>query len=153
MAGTVTREQLAEEVVGFMAARYRRVALFAVRQDLATGWSGSGPGLDLDQLLSLAIPLKEPSIFSPVQASQSVFVGLPVPGPRSQAFYERLGANAPPNLLLVPVVLRDRLVAILYADNLNEALGAIDMAIWKRLAQMIAMSLEILILKNKMRKM
>jgi len=153
IAAAVTREQLAEEVVGFMAARYRRVALFAVRQDLATGWSGSGPGLDLDQLLSLAIPLKEPSIFSPVQASQSVFVGLPVPGPRSQAFYERLGANAPPNLLLVPVVLRDRLVAILYADNLNEALGAIDMAIWKRLAQMIAMSLEILILKNKMRKM
>src|SRR6185295_8955967 len=148
-----TREELADEIVGFMAARYRRVAIFSVRQDLATGWMGAGPGLDLDRLLDLAIPLDEPSIFSPVQASQSVFVGLPIPGPRSQAFYAHLGTSAPPNLLLVPVTLRDRLVAILYADNLNDALGAIDMAIWKRLAQMIAMSLEILILKNKMRKM
>jgi hypothetical protein len=153
IAASTTREELAEEIVGFMAARYRRVAMFAVRQDVAYGWAGAGPGLDLDRLLSLVIQLKEPSIFSPVQASQSIFVGLPIPGPRSQAFYAHLGATAPPNLLLVPVVLRDRLVAILYADNLNEALGGIDMAIWKRLAQMVAMSLEILILKNRVRKM
>ena len=76
-----------------------------------------------------------------------------MPGPSGDDFYEELGSSAPPNLLLVPVILRDRLVAILYADNLDGALGAIDMAIWNRLAQMIAMSIEILILKNKMRKM
>jgi len=153
IAASGTREQLADEVVGFMAARYRRVAMFAVRQDVAQGWTGAGPGLDLDRLLSLTIPLNKPSIFTPVLASRSVFVGLPVPGPSGDDFYEELGSSAPPNLLLVPVILRDRLVAILYADNLDGALGAIDMAIWNRLAQMIAMSIEILILKNKMRKM
>ena len=62
------------------------------------------------------------------------------------------GDTVPPAILMVPIVLRDRLVAVLYADNGTGPLGPVDPAAWKRLSQMAAMSLEILILRNKMRR-
>jgi hypothetical protein len=52
---------------------------------------------------------------------------------------------------MVPVAVRERLVAILYADNDADPLVWVDVAVWKRIAEMMALAFEIMILKNRMR--
>jgi len=170
-------DELARELVAFMARRFKRVAAFAVRQEKIAGWI-AGPGVDAEPLARIKIPMGGSSLFSPVQASQDVYIGAIPRDPGSLAdhlgleygppaspadglrmahhdvagdFYTAFGGPTPPAILLIPVVLRDRLVAVLYADNQSETLGPVDLALWKRLAHVASLALEILILKGKMR--
>ena len=147
-----SRDDVAREAVLFLAGSFRRAAAFSVRQDVATGWIGAGEGWDPGPLRSVAVPLEGPSIFSPVLGTQTFYVG-PLPG---NAGFEDvrtlLGDVVPPDVLMLPVMIRERLVTILYADNASDALGPIDDAVWKRLARMMEVAFEIIILKNKMKQ-
>ena len=147
-----SRDDVAREAVLFLAGSFRRAAAFSVRQDVATGWIGAGEGWDPGPLRSVAVPLSGPSIFSPVLGTQTVYAG-PLPGASGFADVRNLlGDIVPPDALMLPVMIRERLVTILYADNASDALGPIDEAVWKRLARMMEVAFEIIILKNKMKQ-
>ena len=149
IAAATSRNDLGRELVRFTASRFRRTAAFAVRQDQILGWVGQGPGIDPKRLGQIAISIGSPSIFTPVTGSTSVYIG-PLPaGPESRTYYTLFGSPIPPGILLVPITVRDRLAAILYADNQADPLGPIELPVWKRVAHLAAMSLEIMILRNR----
>jgi hypothetical protein len=54
---------------------------------------------------------------------------------------------------VIPVALRERLVLVFYADNAQTPLEALDLGLWKRLARICTISLEIFVLKNRMRRL
>jgi hypothetical protein len=151
IAAAGTRDEAVREILSYMAGHFRRVAIFSVRQDQATGWFGAGPGFFPERVAKAAIPLGRSSIFSKLASDPSAFVAEIVPSPDNAEIYAFLEGTIPSAALVVPVTLRDRLVSILYADNENEPLAMVDMAVWKRIAEMMAISFEIMILKAKMR--
>lgn len=143
-----SRDDLAREVVEYVAQHFKRAAVFAVRHQRAAGWIGKGPGFFPERVEQTSIPLDEPSLFRGVHAP---YIG-PVPDTEENwELFAFLGGTVPPAVVIVPVMVRDRLVSVLYADNDSDPLVWVDLAIWKRVAEMMAIALEILILRNKAR--
>jgi hypothetical protein len=135
----------------YMAGRFRPAAAFTVRQDRVRGWVGAGAGFDQERLEKWSVPLVQ-SPFSALRTSMSLHIG---PHPRAGSGEDVTalpGGGFPPAVLLIPIVLRERLVTILYADNEREPLGPIDPTLWKRVGRIVEVALEIMILKNKMKQ-
>ena len=151
IAEASSRDQIAREIVAYVAKHFRRVGIFTVRQDQAAGWMGAGPGFFPERLAKTIVPLGTASLFSKLANDPNVYIGAVEDTPEVRELYGFLGGSTPAAVLMVPVVVRERLVAILYADNDTEPLVWVDVAVWKRIAEMMSLAFEIMILKNRMR--
>ncbi len=110
-----------DEVV-LAAVRYARdffefAAMFAVARDAVAGHDALGPEEARDRARAVAIWSSDPGIFKTVIETRSPFLGPVAPGAAgTDAVLHALGRD-PRTVLLYPVLLRDRPVCILYADN------------------------------------
>jgi hypothetical protein len=99
----------------------RRCGLLVVRGDQATGWQSRG--LDQDTFKEVKVDaahgLAERAIRTrgPVAGACGEFDG---------EFVHRFGAPADGNVILLPLVVRDRVAALLYADGGAEGSGGLD---------------------------
>jgi hypothetical protein len=74
----------------------------------------------------------------------------PVPDlPANRQFYGDLGTEVPERVLLIPIQIKGRLIALLYGDNGTGRREEPDILLFRRLAQKASLALEILILRNK----
>jgi hypothetical protein len=113
---TVTdREQIPPIAVGFLGRLVPRVVLFAVRRTECTGWGASGPRREA--VPGIAFTLDSPSVFARVAARGEPYLGELPQGPIEQRFVAALGAGAwPAHVLLVPIAVKGRPVALLYGE-------------------------------------
>jgi hypothetical protein len=58
--------------------------------------------------------------------------------------------DIPPEVVLLPVRIKDRVVAILYGDNGSRPVGTVDVELLRRFTLQAALALEILILRGKL---
>jgi hypothetical protein len=114
-----TRDAIFRAALDNLAERFPKRAVFAVRPDGVTGWAGSGDGVSPDALKALDIPWSAPSIFLNVKMSRSFYLGPLPPLPRHKELAEALG-GWPPECIVQPVVIRDRVVAFLWAECASE---------------------------------
>ncbi|MBE0596157.1 MAG: general secretion pathway protein GspE, partial [Desulfuromonadales bacterium] len=125
-----------------------RSALFLIRQQNASGWRGSAGGRPMADFAQLRIPLSEPSVFKTVTETRSWHLG-PLPRtPFNSQFLQELGGEVPATVLLMPLLMMGRVIAILYVDGPASALQDHLHALQKLTAKMV-MAFEVLILKNK----
>ncbi len=111
-----------DEVV-LAALRYARdflefAALFAVTRDAIAGHDALGHDDARERARAVAIYSVDPGMFKTVVETGSPYLG-PVSAdvPANASVLMGLGRGAPRTALVYPVVLRDRTVCILYADN------------------------------------
>ncbi len=144
-----TRDEVFEALVAFCAARFVRTALFVVMQEQVIGWGGRGEGIDPGRVRTTTVPFGVPSIFSYFRMGSDFYFG-PVPDlPANERFYRDLSVPAPDRALLVPILIKGRLIALLYGDNGAGRREEPDIAHFRRVAQKASLALEILILRNK----
>ena len=96
---------------------FRRVLFFIVREPWVLGWSGAGEGVDRPLVASLEVPLDQPSIFRTVTRDRSLFIGRLGPEEENQRFLKALGKRPQSSAVLLPVVVRSRVVNLVYGDN------------------------------------
>jgi hypothetical protein len=113
---TVTdRVQIPPIALGFLGRLLPRAVLFAVRRTECTGWGASGPRREA--VSAVAFTLDSPSVFARVAARGEPYLGELPQGPIEQRFVAALGAGAwPAHVLLVPVTVKGRCVALLYGE-------------------------------------
>ncbi len=109
------RDGVFDAALRAMRRRFARSAVFAVRPDGITGWSGAGERVDAQALRSLEIPWNEPSIFLNVRMSRAFYLGPLAPLPRHDALAAALG-GWPAECVVQPVLMREKTVAFLYAE-------------------------------------
>jgi hypothetical protein len=144
-----TREQVFDALLDFCAGRFGRSAIFLVAQDKAIGQGCRGEGFDPARIRATSVNLDVPSIFSYFRMGSEFYYG-PVPGlPANQQFYRGLGLPPPERILLLPMTIKDRLIALLYGDYPGARREEPDIALYRRLAQKATLALEVLILRNK----
>jgi hypothetical protein len=149
IAEAADRDGVARVALGWLSARYRRAALLSVQRDTAVGWTGTGPNFEPDRIRKVQVDLTVPSIFSTFRDGRSIYYG-PVPNvPANQDLYTYLGGKLPASALVVPITIKRRTVALLYADNADQPMPPPDLVSVRRLATKIALGLEVLILRNK----
>jgi hypothetical protein len=113
------RDRLAESTLETVCGKLPRAILLMSGQEAVQGWTARGSGLTRDRVASIRIPWGDPSIFAFVKLS-----GSPHRGPLSRVLVPPklaalLGNKAAAACAVVPVRIKDRLVAFLYADRLG----------------------------------
>jgi len=148
-----SREEIAEAVLDVLAERFRRGILLKVQGDRVCGWLGRGPGIDRKALAAFSAGFDQPSVF--LNLHQGVEFHL---GPLSEEMSVHLdladvwGGSMPGHVLVMPVRVRDRLVAFLYGDRPRPEPAAVDLAEMRRLVKACASAFELFLMRKKLRK-
>ena len=120
LAQVESRDEVAEILLNVARTRCRRAALFLVRRDLILGWDVAGEGVDPARMRVLRIPAGGLSMFGNTIDAKAPLVCNPTldaDKPEMRKFLAALGGNPPRSALVVPIVIRDRVVNLFYADN------------------------------------
>ena len=131
--------------------RARWAGLLTVQGGAAIGRVAlAEPGLDTAAVNTVLIPLDAMSPWRAVVASKQPHIGPIVSGdPGIDAMAIRLGGTMPPSALLMPVVLRDRVVAIVVAHRVHSDLRLTDVTELLPLSNAASEALGRLIVKSK----
>lgn len=108
------RERLMSVVLEYALRTFEFAASFAVMRGAAVGWDARGEG-EVGAIRQLAVPLDAASVFRTVALTRGSYVGPLPPDALSQHYLALLG-RAPRTILVWPVEVQSRLVAILYGD-------------------------------------
>ncbi|MDA8087023.1 MAG: hypothetical protein M0Z75_10030 [Nitrospiraceae bacterium] len=151
LAMPVDRESVASAIVAAAREKLSRAALFKVKDGILTGWQCALPGGAADiSKLGMAVAL--PGIFKDVVEKKLFYKGPVAPLPQNEILLNALGAGrsaGPLEAIACPLVIRGKVVAVLYADNGPGSSAGVDIDFFASLMAKASMSLEILILKNK----
>lgn len=114
-ASVTDREAIKDVTLRFGLQTFDYVAAFAVIQGAAVGWDAKGAQAAPENVQQVSLALDSPSVFRTVALSRSSFAGPPPQDALTQQLLERLGRK-PRVVVLFPVEVKQRLVAIFYAD-------------------------------------
>lgn len=139
-----------EEIAGILLQEvYRiaeRVAIFAVREGRITGWKARGLAVEG---FKVTVSESEMSVFSDVLKNKTYYRG-PILNIKGNEELIRLLSGTPQDSLLIPIGIRDKTVAILYADNGNSSVLNANVGYLSKLATMAGIAFEIMILRKKL---
>lgn len=153
LARTHDREEVARMALSFLAHSYRRAALFQAAKDKVSAWMGQGE-LDLPIFQKFSIGFDQPSLFLNLRNGSSLHMGPLPPMPAHRELARAWGGELPRDCVVLPVRIKDRLVAVLYADGGLKAakgpgIGGIELSHLQRLAASTGAALERCILHRK----
>jgi hypothetical protein len=132
-------------------SRARYAGLMTVQGGAAIGRLAlAEPGIDVAGIARVLIPLDAMSPFRQVVQNQQPHIGGLTSGdPSVDSMVLRLGGTLPPSALVMPVVLRDRVVALVVAHRVHSDLKLVDVTELLPLASAAADALGRLIVKHK----
>jgi hypothetical protein len=123
-----------------------RAALFVVKGGIATGWQGRGFG-DGDTVKDFVLDVSSGLV------SQALEERAAVTGPTAEMdrrFTERFGGPSTPEVTVLPLMLKDKVAALLYADAGNE--GKLDSPALELLVVSTSAWLEVISLRKQSQK-
>jgi hypothetical protein len=127
-----------------------RVALLGHRSRSLVGWNAGGRNLELPRFDRTTIPLYTPSIFAGFQQGTVIYTGIIPDQPANNDFLAALGNDERPGVVtVVPVILKGRTAAVIYADDGPGSSRQVDRDLLTDLAGKVAAALEILVLRRK----
>jgi hypothetical protein len=149
LADPADREDIAKSVATFVGKDVDHCAIFQIRGVVAQGWRLVANKKEDPDFSEFQITLDHPSILKTVTDTASYYIGpIPTTSNDNIRLVEALGGSSPNTALLVPVIVMGRVVTVLYVDDKSGDLAGKLLELQKLAAKM-AMSFEILILKNK----
>jgi hypothetical protein len=143
------RDDVAHAALSFLSRRFQRYLLFMVRGETVAAWMGGGESVDQRHLGDVEVSFDEPSLFLNLREGSPFYRG---PLPRLDA-HQRLvrvwGGRYPKECLLLPVRIKQRLVAVVYCDRGGEDLHEVDIAEMQRVAAAMGRGFEAFLVKRK----
>lgn len=124
-----------------------RAAVFAVRKDQAILWKSFN--MPKARAGETAVNLTRSSALAAVRERASFQYGPLANTPENKKLFANFGGDAPKVALVVPVEIRNRAVVVLYGDSEDESRPSPDFSRLGRLASLITMALEAVILRAK----
>ncbi|RKH53560.1 general secretion pathway protein GspE [Corallococcus sp. AB050B] len=149
LARSSDREDVARTVLRFAMGKWRRCLLLSVQGNLVTGWHGMGQGVSNEGVRRIGVPLRDQSTFRLVRDLRSHYVG---PVKRDAAmgmFYQLLGGGFPATAVILPLLVRGKVVHLLYVDNGAEQFTPPDVGELLILSQGVGRSYEAMMRRRK----
>lgn len=137
-------------LVNRAAAFTPRLAFFVVKNERATGWRARGleGTVGDDAVREISLPLSSDTLLSRAATSRSTWSGAPGTNAEDHQLVSKLGEEAPQRMVAIPLVARDKCVAVLYADSAALEPEAINLEALETLVRVTSMSVELLALKR-----
>jgi hypothetical protein len=146
------RDEMAGALFAFCAGRSSRSGLFAVGKNEVRGVAGRGRAFSGDVLRKLTVPAGSGSLFDTALQSRDFYFGVVPALPANRDLYTALGGRLPANVMLLPIVLKERTVALLYLDGDDGPLPRPNIPMMRRVAAKAGLAFEMLLLRNKLRE-
>ncbi|CAN5673755.1 hypothetical protein BH20ACI3_BH20ACI3_21610 [soil metagenome] len=123
-----------------------RVAFFAIKGERAIGWRGRGfQGTVGDSTIQqISVPVSADSIIGDVARSRTTWSGGPHSHSEDHLVLNRLGEEPPQRIVAIPLTVRNRTVAVLYADSAGLDSEAINLEALETLVKVSGMCVELL---------
>src|SRR5687768_4528399 len=123
-----------------------RVAFFAIKGDNAIGWRARGfeGSVGDSAVQQISIPLSGDNLLAEVAKSRTTWSGGAHSHAENHVLLNRLGQEAPQRVVGIPLNVRKRAVAVLYADSGSLDSEAINLEALETLVQMSGMSVDLL---------
>lgn len=148
LAASDDREAIAQTVLRFAVGKWRRVLLLSVQRGYVLGWRGLGAGVKEGAVRRIAVPLRPGNTFRLVRDTRAHFVGPLKRDAATQVFAQLLGGGFPTTAVMLPLLVRGKVVHVLYVDNGPNQLTSPDVGELLILSQSVARSYELLIQKR-----
>jgi len=146
LEGRQTQAEVLNALVNHSAAFAPRVAFFVVKNERATGWRARGleGTVGDDSVRELSLPLQSDTLLSEVVRARSTWAGEPGAHAEDHTIYNHFGGEPPQRIVAVPLIAREKAVAVLYADSAGQDAEAINLEALETLARVAGMSVELL---------
>ena len=136
-----------DEIIGLLLSESQKIssraAIFIVKGDGVTGWRSRGIKTE-----NVEMKISPDSIFAEVINRKNYYRGPLLKIPGNEPLIALLSGN-PQDCCMIPLQLRDRVIALLYVDNGNNAVMDAGLSYIHTLATMAAYGLEITIIRKK----
>ena len=134
-------------LVNRAAAFAPRVAFFVIKGDQGIGWRARGfQGTVGDNAIhQMSFPLAADTAVGEAARSRSSWSGSPGSHSENHMILNRLGDEPPTRIVAVPLVVRNRAVAVLYADSADLDTDAINLEALETLVRVSGMAVELLV--------
>jgi HEAT repeat protein len=147
---TQESDSIKDVALRFGRRTFDYVAAFAVVHGNAIGWDALGEGADKGHLQQLSVPLDVPSLFHTVALAHAAYAG-PVPKDDvTRDVLEKL-QRAPRMVFLHPVVVKGRLVALVYGDRVGKPVSQRRLAEFRLFCQELSSAFSELLLLRRQR--
>lgn len=144
----IERQQKHADILGALltaAAQFaERAALFVIRNEQAIGWrecEASDP-TNLEMIGGVSLPLSADTLLGSAARSRQSWTGAPGTNSDNSLLIDQLGGN-PQTVAAVPLVVRNKVVAILYADSVSSEPNALNFDALELLARVAAMAVNL----------
>lgn len=123
-----------------------RIAFFVIKGDQSIGWRARGfQGTIGDEAIrQISFSASADTVIGEAATSLKTWSGGPQSHSEDHLLLNRLGDEPPQRIVSIPLVVRDRAVAVLYADSAGLDSEAINLEALETLVRVAAMSVELL---------
>jgi hypothetical protein len=141
-----TQADILKILVNRAAAFAPRVAFFVIKGDQSIGWRARGfEGTVGDSIIhQISFPVAADTAVGNAARSRETWSGGPGSHGEDHLILNRLGDEPPARIVTVPLAVRNRTVAVLYADSANLDSEAIKLEALETLTRVAAMAVELL---------
>ncbi|MDT7542831.1 MAG: hypothetical protein QOE33_2735 [Acidobacteriota bacterium] len=145
-----TQSDILNALVNRAASFAPRVAFFVVKNERATGWRARGleGSVGDDRVRDISLPLSADTVLSEVYRTRTAWSGAPGSKADDYQLLSKLGEEPPARMVAVPLVARDKCVAVLYADSAGLEPDAINLEALETLVRVTGMAVELLAVKR-----
>jgi hypothetical protein len=123
-----------------------------VGREAVRGIAGRGRAFAGDALKQLTVPSGSGTLFDTALQSRDFYFGVVPALPGNRDLYTALGGRLPANVMLLPIVIKERTVALLYLDGDDGPLPQPDIPLMRRVAVKAGLAFEMMLLRNKLRE-
>lgn len=141
-----SQAEILKTLVNRAASFAPRVAFFVVKGDQATGWRGRGfEGTVGDQAIQqISLALSSDTVIGSAAKELTTWSGGPGSHNEDHLLTNRLGEEPPQRIVAIPLTVRGRAVAVLYADSAALDSESINLEALETLVSVSGMAVELL---------
>lgn len=140
-----TQAEVLNALVNRAAAFAPRVAFFVVKGERATGWRARGleGTVGDDSVRELSLGVDADTLLGEVVRTRSTWAGEPGSHAEDHTIYQHFGGEPPHRMVAVPLVAREKAVAVLYADSAGQDADAVNLEAIETLVRVAGMAVEL----------
>jgi hypothetical protein len=141
-----TQAEVLNALVNRAAAFAPRVAFFVVKGERATGWRARGleGTVGDDSVRELSLAVESDTLLGEVVRARSTWAGEPGSHAEDHTIYQHFGGEPPQRIVAVPLIAREKAVAVLYADSAGQDADAVNLEAIETLVRVAGMAVELL---------
>jgi hypothetical protein len=146
--GARTRDDVANVFINYLGQEFSAGALFIVRGNRAVGWRAVSGNERVTGFADLNLLLSKPSVLRDVVESRAFSMGALINTYENRQILKVLNIRSETSLLVLPVVMLNKVVAVVLVTSDMEDMGR-RLAELQKLVRKASLAFEMLIIKNK----